>query len=59
MMDACLGVSTCDECGKPMERGQPIPVLAEGNITESDHELAFRGSCIRCAGHISYGSDRK
>jgi len=59
MMDACLGVSTCDKCGEPMKEAQPILVITEGSVMESGDELAFHGSCIRYAGHISYGSDRK
>lgn len=52
MMEARLGVTTCDKCGKPMENGQPILVLAEGKIMESNDELAFQGSCIRYACHL-------
>jgi hypothetical protein len=52
MMEAHLGVTTCDKCGKLMEKGQPILVIAEGNITESDDELTFQGSCIRYACHL-------
>ena len=42
MMEARLGVTTCDKCGKPMEKGQPILVLAEGNIMESNDEPAYQ-----------------
>jgi len=52
MMEACLGVTTCDKCGEPMERGQPILVIAEGSITEAGEELAFEGSCVRYACHL-------
>ncbi len=52
MMEAHLGVTTCDKCGKPMGKGQPILVIAEGSITESAEELAFQGSCIRYACHF-------
>ena len=32
MMEAHLGVTTCDKCGKPMEESQPVLVIAEGNV---------------------------
>lgn len=51
-MEARLGVTTCDKCGKSMEKGQPILVIAEGSITESREELTFQGSCIRYACHL-------
>lgn len=41
MMEARLGVTTCDKCGKPMKQGQPILVMAEGSITKSGDELTF------------------
>lgn len=34
-MEACLGITTCDKCGKPMKKGQPVLIVAEGNATES------------------------
>jgi len=34
MMQARLGVTTCDKCGEPMKKGQNILVVAEGAITE-------------------------
>lgn len=46
MMEARLGVTTCDKCGKLMKKDQFILVTAEGNITESGEELAFQDSCI-------------
>lgn len=52
MMEARLGVTTCDKCGMPMKDGKPILVIAEGNITESDDELTFQGSCVRYACHL-------
>jgi hypothetical protein len=52
MMEACLGVITCDRCGEPMKQGQPIIAIAEGDITESGDELTFRGSCVRYACHL-------
>ena len=52
MMDACLGVTTCDKCGEPMNKEQKILVVAEGVINESDGELDFQGSCVRYACHL-------
>ncbi len=52
MMKARLGVTTCDKCGKPMKEGQPILVIAEGSISESNDELSFEGSCVRYACHL-------
>ncbi len=51
-MEACLGVTTCDKCGKMMERGRPILIIAEGSIAESNGELTFQGSCVRYACHL-------
>jgi hypothetical protein len=57
MMEAKLGVTTCDKCQKPMEKGQPIVILVEGTITESNDTLTFDGSCIQYACHLTC-SDR-
>ena len=47
MMEACLGVTTCDKCREPMKEEQPLLIIAQGNITELGEELTFQGSCIR------------
>lgn len=52
MMEARLRVATCDKCGKVMEKGEPVLILAEGSITESNDELTFQGSCVRYACHL-------
>ena len=52
MMEARLGVTICDKCGKPMKKGEPILILAEGNITALGEELNFQGSCVRYACHL-------
>jgi hypothetical protein len=52
MMEARLGVTTCDKCQKPMEKGQPVIIISEGNITKSDDALTFDGSCARYACHL-------
>jgi len=54
MIEASLGVTTCDKCGKAMEKGQPILVVAEGMIAESNDQLAFEGSCVRYACHTDW-----
>ena len=52
MMEAHLGVTTCDKCGEPMKKGQNIVVVAEGVIMKSGEELDFQGSCVRYACHL-------
>ncbi len=52
MMEARLGVITCDKCGKPMAKGQKILVIADGNITKSNEEIDFQGSSVRYACHL-------
>ena len=52
MMEAHLGVTTCDKCGEPMKEGQNVLVVAEGVINESDDELDFQGSCVRYTCHL-------
>jgi hypothetical protein len=56
MMEAKLGVTTCDKCQQPMAKGQPVLIIVEGGITESDDMLTFRdsrGSCVRYACHLN------
>ena len=48
-MEARLGITKCDKCGKPMNQGQPILVIAERSVAESGEELTFCGSCVRYA----------
>lgn len=50
MMEARLGVTTCDKCQEPMKKGQPVLVIAEGSIAESDDSLTVNGSCVRYKG---------
>lgn len=52
MMEARLGVITCDKCGELMEKGQNGLIVAEGVITKSDEELDFQGSSVRYACHL-------
>lgn len=51
MMEARLGVTTCDKCKQPMTKGQPVLIITEGNITKSTNTLTFDGSCVRYACH--------
>jgi hypothetical protein len=53
MMEATLGVTTCDKCQKPMEEGQPALIIAEGDITKSNDTLTFDGSCVHYAYHLN------
>jgi len=57
MMQAHLGVTTCDKCRESMEKGQPILIVAEGNVMESGNELTFQGSFIRYACHLDCWDD--
>lgn len=52
MMEAHLGVITCDKCGGLMKKGQNVLVVAEGAITEAGDELDFQGSSVRYACHL-------
>ena len=52
MMEARLGVKTCDKCGDLMEKGQNVLVVAEGMVIKSDNEIDFQGSCVRYACHL-------
>lgn len=53
MMDAHLGVTTCDKCGEVMKQGENILVVAEGMIAKSGGELDFQGSGVRYACHLN------
>jgi hypothetical protein len=53
MMEAKLGVTTCDKCQKPMTKEQSVLIIAEGNITKADDALTFDGSCVRYACHLN------
>ena len=52
MMEATLGVTTCDKCQKPMTEGQPGLIIVEGSITDSKKDLDYQGSCVRYACHL-------
>jgi len=52
MMEALLGVTTCDKCGELMEKGQNVLVVAEGMVVNSNNEIDFQGSSVRYACHL-------
>ena len=52
MMGAKLGVVTCDKCGQPMQKGQRILIITEGDVAKSTDVLGFRGSDVRYACHL-------
>lgn len=52
MMEARLGVTTCDKCHQPMIKGQSVLTIAEGSITKSNDDLTSDGSCVRYACHL-------
>ena len=52
MMEARLGVTTCDKCGEVMDKSQTVLIVAEGTIVESGEELDFQGSSVRYACHL-------
>jgi len=52
MMEAHLGIITCDKCGELMTKEQNVIILAEGIIKNSNDELDFEGSCVRYACHL-------
>ena len=52
MMEALLGVITCDKCGELMEKEQNVLVVAEGMVVNSNNEIDFQGSSVRYACHL-------
>ena len=52
MMEICLGVTTCDKCGKPMEKGQDILIIGLSTVANANSELEVPDPEIRYACHI-------
>ena len=54
MMEAQLGVLTCDKCGKPMKRDEEVIIIADGNIRgpKSKGLITFWGNNVRYACHL-------
>jgi hypothetical protein len=50
-MEAKLSVISCDKCGEPMKKGQPVVIVAGGDITDANCKLIFESSGIRYACH--------
>jgi len=51
-MKMILGVTTCDKCGKPMEKGQKIATIGLSNIDKANSELEVQEPEIRYACHL-------
>ncbi|TES87985.1 MAG: hypothetical protein E3J93_04215 [Dehalococcoidia bacterium] len=51
MMEAHLGVITCDKCGELMNKEQNVIIIAEGIIEKANTEIDFQGSSVRYACH--------
>ena len=52
MMEACLGVTTCDKCDEPMEKGQKIITIGLSAVTKTTSELETPDPEIRYACHL-------
>jgi hypothetical protein len=52
MIQAKLGVITCDKCGEPMKKDERALIITEGEITKSNDVLDFTGSDVRYACHL-------
>ena len=50
-MDAILGITTCDRCGRKMEKGQNILIVAEGVVKDSSEKLDFQNNSVLFACH--------
>jgi hypothetical protein len=48
-----LGVTTCDKCGKRMEKGQQIVTIALSKVANSDSEVITPEPEIRYACHLA------
>jgi hypothetical protein len=46
MIDAYLGVKTCDKCGKMIEKKQDVFVVSDGEIEDSNELLGLKYSQI-------------
>ena len=46
MMEICLGVTTCDKCGKTMKKEQNVLVVSDGEIKDSNELLELEYSQI-------------
>jgi hypothetical protein len=46
MIDAHLGVKTCDKCGKTIKKSQDVFVVSDGQITHSNELLGLEYSQV-------------
>jgi len=51
-MEMILGVTTCDKCGAPMEKGQKIVTIGLSAVSKTNSELETREPEIRYACHL-------
>jgi len=52
MMEAHLGVTTCDKCGATMKRGQNIVIIGLSTVANTNSELEVPDPEIRYACHL-------
>ena len=51
-MEMVLGVTTCDKCEKPMEKGQKIVIIGLSTVARTNSELETPEPEIRYACHL-------
>ena len=51
MIEAKLGIKTCDICGKTMRENQRVIVIADGRVQNQKDTLDFRGNAVQYACH--------
>ena len=50
-MEAILGVTTCDKCGKRMKKGEAAVIVAEGVMMRSGTDATWQSTDVRYACH--------
>jgi hypothetical protein len=53
MVKAKLGITTCDKCGGPLEKGERAIVIAEGDIVPDREMVIFHGDGVTYACHFA------
>ena len=51
-MEMILGVTTCDKCGAPMEKGQNIVIIGLGTVANANSGLEVPEPEVRYACHL-------
>jgi hypothetical protein len=51
-MDMILGVTTCDKCFEPLEKGQNIITIGSSTVDSSNDKLEISAPEIRYACHL-------